>query len=105
VDSVSEGSDEEESTKPTRRLWGFPKDHSMQAHEWATTLLYGDMDNISALETRSSDPIHHVHTHTQNIFITLGFRVAFECCARATPFRHVYTGGRKHHLAGRTKSR
>jgi len=37
----------------------------MQAHVWATTLLYGDMDNVSALETRSSDPIHHVHTHTQ----------------------------------------
>jgi len=65
VDSVSEGSEEEESTKPTQRLWDFPKAHSMKAHVWATTLLYGDMDNVSALETRSSDPIHHVHTHTQ----------------------------------------
>mmetsp|Transcript_67165 Transcript_67165/g.108896 ORF Transcript_67165/g.108896 Transcript_67165/m.108896 type:complete len:122 (+) Transcript_67165:103-468(+) len=65
VDSMSESSEEEESTKPTKRPWGFPKAHSMQAHVWATTLLYGDMDNVSALETRSSDPIHHVHTHTQ----------------------------------------
>ena len=65
VDSVSEGSEEEESTKPTKRPWGFPEAHSMQAHVWASTLLYGDMDNVSALETRSSDPIHHVHTHTQ----------------------------------------
>jgi len=68
VDSVIEGSEEEESTKPTKRPWGFPKAHSLhgiQAHVWATTLLYGDMDNVSALETRSSDPIHHVHTHTQ----------------------------------------
>jgi len=37
----------------------------MQTQVWATTLLYGDMDKVSALETRSSDPIHHVHTHTQ----------------------------------------
>jgi len=65
VDSVSEGSTEEESTKPTKRLWSFPKAHSMQAHVWATTLVYGDMDNMSALETKSSDPIHHVHTHTE----------------------------------------
>jgi len=65
VDSVSEGSKEEESTKPTKRPWSFPKAHSVQAHVWATTLLYGDMDNMSVLETRSSDPVHHVHTHTQ----------------------------------------
>jgi len=104
VDSMSEGSEEEESTKPTKRPWGFPKAHSMQAHVWATTLLYGDMDNVSALETRSSDPIHHLHTHT-NICITLGVRVASECCSRATPFRLVYTRGRKHHVAGRTKLR
>jgi len=48
-------------------------------------------------ETRSSDPIHHIHTHS-NIRITLGVRVACECCARATPLRHVYTVGKKHHL-------
>ena len=42
---------------------------------------------------RSSDHIHHVHTHTQTLCITLGVRVASECCARATPLRHVYTGG------------
>ena len=65
MDSVSEGSEEEESTKPTKGPWGFPNVHSMQAHVWATTLLYEDMDNVSALETRSSDLIHHVHTHTQ----------------------------------------
>jgi hypothetical protein len=65
VDSVSEDSEEEESTKPTKRPWSFPKAHSMEAHVWATTLLYGDMHNVSALETRSSDPIHLVHTHTQ----------------------------------------
>ena len=52
-------------------------------------------------ETRSSDPIH---THS-NICIALGVRVASECCARATPWRHVYTGGRRHHLARRTESR
>jgi len=50
VDSVSEGSEEEESTKPTKRPWGFPKAHSMEAHVWTTTLLYGDMDDVSALE-------------------------------------------------------
>ena len=43
-------------------------------------------------ETRRSDPIHHIHTHS-NIRITLGVRVASECCARATPLRHVYTAG------------
>ena len=45
-------------------------------------------------------------THLQSTAtcITLGVRVASECCSRATPFRHVYTGGRKHHLAGRTNS-
>ena len=48
VDSVSEGSEEEENTKPTKRPWGFPKSHSMEAHVWATTLLYGDMANVSA---------------------------------------------------------
>jgi hypothetical protein len=127
ADSASEGSEEEESAKPTKRPWGFPKAHGMAAHVWATTLLYEDMANVSAqiienmhvpvkdlarhsngkcgweaqaiaknmrkselalkmwtpliatlnsdavsdpaivgnLETRSSDPIHHVHTHTQ----------------------------------------
>ena len=43
-------------------------------------------------------------THS-NICITPGVRVTSECCARATPLRHVYTGGRKHYLAGRTESR
>jgi hypothetical protein len=55
-------------------------------------------------ETRSSDPIHHMHTHF-NIRITLGVRVVSECCARATLLRHVYTVGKKHHPAGRTESR
>jgi len=65
LDRVSEGSEGKENTKTTKRPWGFPKAHSMQAHVLASTLLYGDMENVSALETRSSDPIHHVHTHTQ----------------------------------------
>jgi len=47
---------------------------------------------------------HSPRTHT-HICITLDVRVASECCARATPLRHVYTGGRRHHLAGRTESR
>ena len=124
VDSASEGFEEEESAKTTKRPWGFPKAHGMAAHVSATTLLYEDRElaNVSAqiianmrvpvkeltkrsngkrgweaqainmrkrelalktwipltatldsdvvsnpaiVETRSSDPIHHVHTHTQ----------------------------------------
>ena len=48
VASGSEGSEEEDSAKPTKRTWGFPKAHGMAAHVWATTLLYGDMANVSA---------------------------------------------------------
>jgi len=48
VASGSEGSEEEDSAKPTKRPWVFPKAHGMAAHVWATTLLYGDMANVSA---------------------------------------------------------
>jgi hypothetical protein len=38
VASGSEGSEEEDSAKPTKRPWVFPKAHGMAAHVWATTL-------------------------------------------------------------------
>jgi len=55
VDSASEDSEEEESAKPTKRPWGFPKAHGMAAHVWANTLLYGDMANVS---TRIIENMH-----------------------------------------------
>jgi len=50
VDSASEGFEEEESAKTTKRPWGFPKAHGMAAHVSATTLLYEDRElaNVSA---------------------------------------------------------
>jgi len=48
VDSASEGSEEEESAKPTKRPWGFLKAHGIGAHVWASILLYGNMANVSA---------------------------------------------------------
>ena len=48
VDCASEGSEEEESAKPTKRPWGFLKAHGIGAHVWASILLYGNMANVSA---------------------------------------------------------
>jgi len=48
VDSKIEGSEEEESAKPTKRPCVSPKAHDMAAHVRASPLLYGDMANVSA---------------------------------------------------------
>ena len=41
-----------------------------------------------------------------SIYVPYIYIDMYKCInARGTPFRYVYTGGRKHHLAGRTESR
>jgi len=55
--------------------------------------------------TRSCGLIHHIHTHTHKHSNHPSCQSASECCASATPLRHVYTVGMTHYNAQRTESR